>query len=269
MKSESFVRYTVSTIKLFVTLLQPFQGQTFVLPVLYKSCELLYYYNSGYCHHYDTLTKSAHVDISVLKRYRLILTKLRCSTRAAGNNWLHPLPSYNNSQNKHSKDSYYSIISSLVDTYYCLIWACFESVVLNTGPGVILTSAVLRTSENSRIRVCVHWENANWLNCCAQHLLFSPPSIRRTHQPFFCRCEEKKSRLFCKTSCNLKRPLCFPGTHKDGWRVFAKAKQEVLFSSSVSIPGTKILLGSLSRPGMLALTEDPASERAPHFRSRT
>lgn len=61
------------------------------------------------------------VDISVLKDYRLILTKLRCSTRAAGNSWLHPGLSYNNSQNKHSKDSYYGIISSLVDTYYCLI----------------------------------------------------------------------------------------------------------------------------------------------------
>lgn len=128
---------------------------------------------------------SVHVGISVLKPYRLILTSLRCSTRATGNSWLHPLPSYNTSQNKHSKDSNYSIISSLVDTYYCLIWACFESVVLNTGPGVILTSAVLRTSENSRIRVCVHWEYANWLNRCAQHLLFSHPCIRRTRQPFF------------------------------------------------------------------------------------
>lgn len=156
-----------------------------------------------------TLTKSAHVDISVLKRYRLILTKLRCSTQAAGNNWLHPLPSYNNSQNKHSKDSYYSIISSLVDTYYCLIWACFESVVLNTGPGVILTSAVLRTSENSRIRVCVHWENANWLNCCAQHLLFSPPSIRRTHQPFFCRCEEKKAGFSARPLAILRDRYAF------------------------------------------------------------
>lgn len=201
----------------------------------------------------DAWTESVpvHVDISVLKDYRLILTKLRCSTRAAGNSWLHPGLSYNNSQNKHSKDSYYSIISSLVDTYYCLIWACFESVVLNTGPGVILTSAVLRTSENSRIRVCVHWENANWLNRCAQHLLFSPPSIRRTHQPFYCRCEKRKSRLFCRTPCSLRRTLRFPGKHKEGWRVFTEAKQEVAFSSPVCIPGTKILLGIAICQGQL------------------
>lgn len=200
-----------------------FNYKTFSRSNLDKSCELLQYTTTRaaiFMIKTDSRTKSlsVHVDIPVLKHYRLILTKLRCSARAAGNSWLHPLPSYNNSQNKHSKDSYYSIISSLVDTYYCLIWASFESVVLNTGPGVILTSAVLRTSENSRISVCVHWENANWLNHCAQHLLFSPSSIRRTHQPFFCWCEEKKSQLFCKTSCNLKRPLRFPGTHKEEWR---------------------------------------------------
>lgn len=151
---------------------------------------------------------------------------------------------YYSSQKKHSKDSYYSIISSLVDTYYCLIWACFESVALNAGPGVILTSAVLRTSKNSRIKACVHWENANWLNRCAQHLLFSPPRIRRTNQPFFCRRQDKNGVFFlCRTLCNLKRPLHFPGTCKDGWRASAEAKQEVLFSSSACIPGTKILLG--------------------------
>lgn len=36
------------------------------------------------------------------------------------------------------------------------------SVALNGGLRVILTSAVLRTVENSRIKACVHWENANW-----------------------------------------------------------------------------------------------------------
>lgn len=174
--------------------MQPFQGQSSINYInCYTTTTAVIFILKT-----DARTKSVpvHVDISVLKDYRLILTKLRCSTRAAGNNWLHPGLSYNNSQNKHSKDSYYSIISSLVDTYYCLIWACFESVVLNTGPGVILTSAVLGTSENSRIRVCVHWENANWLNRCAQHLLFSPPNIRRTHQPFLLSLREKKKPAF-------------------------------------------------------------------------
>lgn len=41
------------------------------------------------------------------------------------------------------------------------------------GLRIILTSAVLRTVENSRIKACAHWENANWLNCCTPHLLFS------------------------------------------------------------------------------------------------
>lgn len=187
----------------------------------------------------DTRTESVrvHVDISVLKHAR------HTQQETAR---LHPLLSCKSSQKKHSKDSYYSICSSLVDTYYCLIWACFESVALNTGPGVILTSAVLRTSENSRIKVCVHWENANWLNHCAQHLLFSPACIRRTHQPFFCQSEDKNGGFFppfCRTPRNLQRPLRFPGTCKDGWRVFAQAKQEVLFSSSVCFPGTKIPLG--------------------------
>lgn len=184
--------------------MQPFQGQTLINLMNCSTTTTAVIFTIKT----DTRTESGpvHVDISVLKHYHLILTKLRCF-RAAGNSWLHPGLSYNNSQNKHSKDSYYSIISSLVDTYYCLIWACFESVVLNTGPGVILTSAVLGTSENSRIRVCVHWENANWLNRCAQHLLFSPPSIRRTHQPFFCRCEKKKKPLFCRTSVQSQETI--------------------------------------------------------------
>lgn len=146
--------YTVATIRIFVTLLQPFQGQTLInLANCYAVTMAIIFIIKT-----DTRTKSVpvHTDISVLKHHCLILTKLKCSTWAAGNSWLHPLPSYNNRQNKHSKDSYYSIISSLVDTYYCLIWASFESVVLNTGPGVILTSAVLRTARTAGLAcVCI------------------------------------------------------------------------------------------------------------------
>lgn len=131
-----------------------------------------------------------------------------------------------------------------MDTYYCLIWACFESVVLNTGPGVILTSAVLRTSENSRIKAGVHWENANWLNRCAQHHLFFLPCIRSAHQPFFFVSTGLiKSRFFLQDPLAISRDRYLFPEHKDERRVFAVAKQEVLFSSSVCIPGTKRLLG--------------------------
>lgn len=161
--SEHLLLYNASTWKIFVaTFWASHLAKSFTRP--YSNCK-------GYFHY-----KKDAVDISISKHAR---HKQQKTAR------LYPLLSYKSCQKKHSKDSYYSIISSLVDTYYCLIWACFESVALKTGPGVILTSAVLRTSKNSRIKACVHWENANWLNRCAQHLLFSPPRIRRTNQPFF------------------------------------------------------------------------------------
>lgn len=84
-----------------------------------------------------------------------------------------------------------------MDTYYCSIWACIVSVALNGGLGVILTSAVLGTVENSRIKACVHRENANWLNPTAHNApLFSPSYILWAQHPLFYPCWNKKQSQF-------------------------------------------------------------------------
>lgn len=73
------------------------------------------------------------------------------------------------------------------------------SVALNGGLRVILTSAVLRSTRNSRIKACVHWENANWLNCSTNNTSFflSPPyTLRAQHQVFIpVRIKKKKKSL--------------------------------------------------------------------------
>lgn len=69
-------------------------------------------------------------------------------------------------------------------------------MALNGGLGVILTSAVLGTVENSRIKACVHRENANWLNHCTQRPPFFPSLYPvSTHPPFY-PCQSKKQSQF-------------------------------------------------------------------------
>lgn len=71
------------------------------------------------------------------------------------------------------------------------------SVALNGGLGVILTSAVLGTVENSRIKACVHRENANWLNRCTQRPpFFSSSYPASTTSSFLSVPEQKKQSQF-------------------------------------------------------------------------
>lgn len=85
------------------------------------------------------------------------------------------------------------------------------SVALNGGLGVILTSAVLETVENSRIKACVHRENANWLNRCTQRppFFFSLYPVSTTSS-FLSVQEQKAKSVFCRTlPASLWRPLHF------------------------------------------------------------
>lgn len=75
---------------------------------------------------------------------------------------------------------------------------CVSELALNGGVRVILTSAVLRTVENSRIKACAHWENANWktavhntsssllLTSCQHNISLLSPSEQGA-KSFFCR----------------------------------------------------------------------------------
>lgn len=75
---------------------------------------------------------------------------------------------------------------------------CVSELALNGGVRVILTSALLRTVENSRIKACAHWENANWktaahntsssllLTSCQHNISLLSPSEQGV-KPFFCR----------------------------------------------------------------------------------
>lgn len=97
------------------------------------------------------------------------------------------------------------------------------SVALNGGLRVIQTSAVLRTVKNSRIKACVHWENANWrkpLHTTPHHtsssssLLFTSRTNTLSTASAFCTPSEWKARsVICRpVGARLRRPLCVPAT---------------------------------------------------------